>query len=111
MKTYKGRRIEDGSYSSDVSITIDGVDFEKSMLEESLKLRYHSPTGFNWGYSGSGPHQLALALLLHVTNDPYITESHYGNFVMEYVSQWGNNWEITDEQIKTWVASKQSTLN
>ena len=25
----------------------------------------HSPDGFNWGYAGSGPAQLALAILLH----------------------------------------------
>jgi hypothetical protein len=32
-------------------------------LKRSLKLRNHSPTGFNWGYGGSGPAQFALALL------------------------------------------------
>lgn len=33
-------------------------------LEPSLKVYNHSPTGFAWGYSGSGPAQLALAILL-----------------------------------------------
>lgn len=33
-------------------------------LEPSLKLRNHSPTGFSWGYLGSGPSQLALAIML-----------------------------------------------
>ncbi len=32
--------------------------------EASLKIRDHSPTGFEWGYGGSGPSQLALAILL-----------------------------------------------
>lgn len=32
-------------------------------LDLRLDLRRHSPDGFNWGYSGSGPAQLALALL------------------------------------------------
>ena len=31
---------------------------------KSLKVRNHSPTGFSWGYGGSGPAQLALAILL-----------------------------------------------
>jgi hypothetical protein len=31
---------------------------------QSLKIWNHSPDGFNWGYGGSGPAQLALALLL-----------------------------------------------
>src|SRR6059036_1653610 len=29
-----------------------------------LEIRNHSPTGFQWGYAGSGPAQLALALLV-----------------------------------------------
>jgi hypothetical protein len=29
----------------------------------------HSPTGFEWGYSGSGPAQLALALLVDALGD------------------------------------------
>jgi hypothetical protein len=31
-------------------------------LNPQFKLRNHSPTGFEWGYGGSGPAQLALAL-------------------------------------------------
>ena len=32
--------------------------------ERSQKLVNHSPDGFNWGYGGSGPSQLALAICL-----------------------------------------------
>ena len=32
--------------------------------ERSLKVFNHSPSGFSWGYGGSGPAQLALAILL-----------------------------------------------
>ena len=31
-------------------------------LDSRLDMRNHSPTGFEWGYGGSGPAQLALAL-------------------------------------------------
>lgn len=31
-----------------------------------LAIRNHSPTGFEWGYGGSGPAQLALALCVEV---------------------------------------------
>ncbi len=34
----------------------------------SQKIWNHSPDGFNWGYSGSGPAQLALAIMLKVTD-------------------------------------------
>lgn len=33
----------------------------------SQKIRNHSPDGFNWGYGGSGPSQLALAIVLKLT--------------------------------------------
>lgn len=54
------------------SATFGGVLFEGTVTLDarpldprpSLKLRNHSPTGFNWGYAGSGPAQLALAILL-----------------------------------------------
>ncbi len=36
-------------------------------LEPSLREWAHSPTGFNWGYNGSGPAQLALAIALELT--------------------------------------------
>lgn len=33
----------------------------------SQKVRNHSPDGFNWGYGGSGPAQLALAIMFKLT--------------------------------------------
>jgi hypothetical protein len=30
----------------------------------SQKIHNHSPDGFNWGYGGSGPAQLALAVMM-----------------------------------------------
>lgn len=40
-------------------------------LDPRYDLRNHSPDGFEWGYSGSGPAQLALALCADALgNDP-----------------------------------------
>lgn len=36
----------------------------------SQKVYNHSSDGFNWGYGGSGPAQLALAIVLKLTNKP-----------------------------------------
>jgi len=44
-------------------------DDQASPLDYHLKLGNHSPTGFSWGYGGSGPHQLAIAILFDVTGD------------------------------------------
>ncbi len=35
----------------------------------SLEICNHSPDGFAWGYSGSGPSQLALAILFDILGD------------------------------------------
>jgi Family of unknown function (DUF6166) len=39
------------------------ADGENYQLAPRFDLRNHSPTGFAWGYGGSGPAQLALAIL------------------------------------------------
>lgn len=40
------------------------VDGHPLPLAPSLAVANHSPDGFAWGYGGSGPAQLALAILL-----------------------------------------------
>ena len=55
MKTYTGRRTADGCA---VTVSDDGGELALTLR---LDLRRHSLTGFEWGYGGSGPAQLALA--------------------------------------------------
>jgi Family of unknown function (DUF6166) len=43
------------------AVIVDDIPLD---LHGSLQVRNHSPTGFAWGYGGSAPSQLALALLL-----------------------------------------------
>jgi hypothetical protein len=60
MKTYEGRR--EGCAAI---VTVNGRP-----LNPRLDLYNHSPTGFEWGYCGSGPAQLALAILAdHLADD------------------------------------------
>jgi hypothetical protein len=44
-------------------------DRRRRDLDPRHDSRNHSPTGFEWGYSGSGPAQLALALAADVLGD------------------------------------------
>jgi hypothetical protein len=71
----------------------------------SQKLYNHSPDGFNWGFSGSGPAQLALALLLDVTGDRDIALSHHQNFKWQVVASWAQDqpWQYSEEQIRSWL--------
>jgi hypothetical protein len=60
MKRYEGRRRFHAT-----RVTVDGRP-----LRPRLDLRSHSPAEFEWGYGGSGPAQLALAILAdHCGND------------------------------------------
>lgn len=56
--------------------------------ERSQAVWNHSPDGFSWGYGGSGPAQLALAILLHVTDDEEMSVRLHQAFKESYVSQW-----------------------
>ena len=64
MKTYRGFRNKNGACDVFVS---EGVKARK--LRKRLDLMNHSPTGFEWGYHGSGPAQLALAILADALDD------------------------------------------
>jgi hypothetical protein len=59
MKTYEGWR---EGYAA--IVTVNGRS-----LNPRLDLYNHSPTGFEWGYCGSGPAQLALAILADHLSD------------------------------------------
>ena len=49
----------------------------------SQRLMNHSPDGFNWGYGGSGPAQLALAILLAAGLTSRQALTHYQRFKWE----------------------------
>ena len=43
------------------------LDGKQLSPEASQKIVNHSPDGFNWGYGGSGPAQLAASIMLELT--------------------------------------------
>ncbi|HEY9079929.1 DUF6166 domain-containing protein [Magnetovibrio sp.] len=59
MTTYKGIRTTEV-----ISVTVDDVP-----LQPRLDLRALSSDGYEWGYVGSGPYQLALDILAHEVGD------------------------------------------
>jgi hypothetical protein len=99
MATYSGEQTEDKSDP----VTKDGQILRP---EPSLRLRSHSTTGFSWGYLGSGPAQLALALLYDATGDERVALQWHQPFKEEFVAKWDRQWQITSKEIKDWIASK-----
>lgn len=76
-------------------------------LDPRHDLRNHSPTGFSWGYGGSGPAQFALALLADALGDDIIALDRYQAFKWEVVCHASQSAQfiITDEAIRGWLAT------
>ena len=72
----------------------------------SLKVRNHSPDGFAWGYAGSGPAQLALAVLLAAgVPEPQAAE-HYQEFKREFVERLDRSRFALDVDLDDWLRRK-----
>lgn len=84
-------------------------DGETFSPDRSLKIRNHSPDGFAWGYCGSGPAQLALGILLEVT-DEATAEDLYQDFKFSIIAalpnKEGSTWTITSEEVIRWLQRK-----
>uniref|UniRef100_A0A6M3L6N7 Uncharacterized protein n=1 Tax=viral metagenome TaxID=1070528 RepID=A0A6M3L6N7_9ZZZZ len=75
----------------------------------SLEVNNHSPDGFNWGFNGSGPAQLALALLLDVSGDPDLSARHHLAFKFAFVAAWQTSWVLSGDDIRRWLARQEIT--
>jgi len=49
-------------------------------------IKYHSPTGFEWGYGGSGPADLALNILYAVTGDREFAMECHQDFKWDFIA-------------------------
>ena len=68
-------------------------------LQPRLDLIRHIPVGFEWGRSGSGQAQLALALLAHISGDDAFALEHYQLFQHEIIARFPEHrFEITGGQ-------------
>ena len=68
----------------------------------SQKVYNHSPDGFNWGYGGSGPAQLALALLLEFTDEPKAQRLHQ-KFKWEVIASLEGDWSMSSDDVRSWL--------
>ena len=79
--------------------------------DRSQAVKNHSPDGFNWGYGGSGPAQLALAILLEVSNDVETALRYYHDFeqqVIAVIQSQETNWKIEENKIIQWLETRQA---
>lgn len=93
MKRYVGSIAENG----DRIVTVDGAK-----LAPHLDVMNHSPTGFAWGYGGSGPSQLALAICIDALGgDVDRAFNVYQSFKWRIIAHLdeGREWELTQSFI------------
>lgn len=82
-----------------------------TILKHRIKL--HSPTGFQWGYGGSGPADLALNMLYdyllrtHRKNAKAIASDLYQSFKWDFIARKGEELSITGAEIEKWLSSAQ----
>lgn len=94
---FAGRRDPGMPVGEACSVTVDG---------DSLDCRYDllsaSPSGFEWGYGGSGPAQLAIAILAHAYDDEFAT-THYQQFKRDVVAGLPEgSWTLAKADLNEW---------
>lgn len=115
MKTYTGERMRDGSAQvtwSEGRLRARGwsAGYERP-LPPRLDLWNHSPTGFEWGYGGSGPAQLALALLANALGDDDRAVRLHQAFKWARIATLpqgvpGDTWQMTETEIVAWAIAQ-----
>lgn len=90
MKIFRGVRT-----SSGCTVTVD--DKPLSLCTEIVN---HSPDAFEWGYGGSGPAQLALAILMECFQNPEQAERLHHGFKWKVIAAIQSDvWQMTDDEV------------
>ena len=101
QKSYIG--VEGKSTPNVGRVIVRSEDMICNKLDPRYDLVNHSPDGFAWGYTGSGPAQLALAILAGNT-DAETALTHYQRFKEDVIGKLQGNWQLTETQVVDWLA-------
>jgi hypothetical protein len=98
MKIYKGKRINSCG-PADVWVIDPGGKKPNYLLPH---IERHSPDGFNWGYGGSGPADLALSILTNFAGKN-IADKFYQKFKFAFIAPAGSELIIPGSAIADWL--------
>jgi hypothetical protein len=94
---YRGHRDPAPPVGKECTVTVDGQP-----LNRRYDLLSASPAGFEWNYRGSGPAQLAIALLAHAFSDEFACE-YYQQFKNEVIAALPEHgWTLTTADLDEW---------
>lgn len=82
----------------------------KRPLPERRDLRHHSAAGFSWGYGGSGPAQLAIAILADASGDDTRALAHYLEYRLDVIARLtpGQPFEISAVDARSWLSHRST---
>lgn len=71
----------------------------------------HSPDGFEWGYSGSGPAELAAMILYDLGLDPAVVWRLHQHFKNHFLAPIGEDvWMLEEEELREWARQQLEEL-
>ena len=81
-----------------------------SCNEELNNIGTHSPDGFQWGYGGSGPTDLAISILTDFLKrknikDAKVSDYQY-DFKNDFIVNEKNDLKISSKDIEKWLKNK-----
>ena len=97
MNHYLGMRDPKG----EAVVKLNGQPFDPA---RSQRVRNHSPSGFEWGYGGSGPAQLALAILLEEVDEDCALNL-YQDFKWVVIARLDGEWMMDSNSIQSALES------
>lgn len=103
-RTYHGVR---GTSLGTCKVTVTIAGRRAKTLPLCSNVINHSPTGFEWGYSGSGPAQLALAILMDALGKDQMERAvtlHQGFKSLVVSPLPHSEWTLTRKQVLAAVA-------
>ena len=93
---------------AEAEVTVGGEPLD---WRTSLAVRNHSPNGIEWGYGGSGPSQLALAILLAMT-DRETAERRHQQFKADVIARISDaEWSLPLRDVRRWLGTKEASEN
>jgi uncharacterized protein DUF6166 len=119
-KRYIGSRTKLG-----VIVEVEVRDHRNKVRKRTLRhIPYHSPEGFEMGYGGSGPADLALAILVDYFGERPPRDGHksprfsqwtvkskawklHQSFKWKFIAGFGGQWTLYNWQIQEWLKEQE----
>jgi hypothetical protein len=98
------QRVNDTSF--DIVLTRDAGGIAHVNIPQMVA--YHSPTGFEWGYGGSGPADLALNILVFYVGMEKAWKLHQ-HFKWDFIAVMPKEGGVIKKKdIERWLAAKEA---